>query len=262
MKYKNLLLSTGIGDFLAIDSFLNDKQKKEIQTIYFVAYTFKQNNIKNIIKKSKKYNENIKFLSLTDIYIHDLNQRKKAIEAFGIKEENTLFDFEFIWGRQEYRNRKNIKNYLFKNKLDDISKFKLPKKYCVIFPYTNEKRCFNKLDWMETNRMLNFINCKGVILGNNSKYEFYQEGLINLNKKTNVTEAIEITKNCSFYLGVDSFLSIVASYYLSDNQIQIKTEEKNASDNFNFYFPNKTSSRILKKNIDSMELMRNFFKLL
>ena len=79
MKYKNIVHTTGIGDFLAIDAYFTDAEKEKIENIYFINDIGKQNNIKNIIKKSLKYNSNINFISLHDNYLDYWNHRREIL---------------------------------------------------------------------------------------------------------------------------------------------------------------------------------------
>lgn len=263
MIYKNIVHTTGIGDFLAIDSYFNDDEKSKIENIYFINELSKQNNIKNIIKSSKKYNPNVNFISLWNNYLDYWDHRRSIIYKNKINLKSTLVDFEFIWGTQEYKETKNLKNYYFsKEKLTNIDKFNLPEKFCLIITYTNPERLFDKRDWQQTLKILSFLKIKGVILGQINKLNLNNKNLINLNKKTSIIEAIEIAKKCSFYLGIDSFLSIVASSHLKNDRIQIKTKNKNATENFNFYYPCQKNNKIIRNNINFKYFIRNFYKLL
>lgn len=268
MEYQNIFWSTGIGDFLAIDSFFDNNKKSNIKKFYFINEEYKQNIIKNLIKKNNYYNKNLQIISISKQYIHDLEERRKTIRNFGFLDEKTLIDFEFIWLNKEYNKLNNPKNYCFKNNiLEDISKFRLNEKYCIIVPFTNfrEDRFFDEKDWIQTIKILNYLNIEGVILGNFSDaYKFKDnKKFYNLNKKTSFFESVEIAKKASFYIGIDSFLSIVSSYYLDESKIQIKTNIKNAIDNFKFYYPNqKTPKSLIVNNINAKRFTSNFHKLI
>lgn len=263
MKYKNIVHTTGIGDFLAIDAYFTDAEKEKIENIYFINDIGKQNNIKNIIKKSLKYNSNINFISLHDNYLDYWNHRREILYKNKINFNSTLIDFEFIWGNEEYKQTKNLKNYFFlKNNIANIKKFDLPEKYCIVISYTNPERHFDKRDWQQTLQIIKFLNIKAVILGQIDKLNFNNKNIINLNKKTSIPEAIEIVKNSSYYLGIDSFLSIVATSCLTNNKIQIKTKNKNALENFSFYYPFQKDINIIRHNINFKYFIRNFYKLL
>lgn len=263
MIYKNIVHTTGIGDFLAIDAYFNDLEKSKIENIFFINDISKQKNIKNIIKKSKKYNPNINFINLDSHYLDYWDDRRNIIHKNKINLKNTLVDFEFIWGTSEYKETRNLKNYFFaKENLTKIEKFNLPEKFCVLVTYTNPERLFDKRDWIQAMKILNFLKIKGIILGQKDKLNLKNKNIINLNKKTSIVEAIEITKKCSFYLGIDSFLSIVASSHLKNDKIQIKTKINNATENFSFYYPCQKNINIIRNNINFKYFIRNFYKLL
>ena len=159
MKYKNIVHTTGIGDFLAIDAYFTDVEKSKIENIYFINDISKQNNIKNLIKKSFKYNKNINFISLHDRYLDLWDYRRMILKKNKINLNNTLVDFEFIWATGEYKETKNLKNYYFlKNNLANLKKFNLPEKYCVIISYTNVERHFDKRDWQQIMQILKFLS--------------------------------------------------------------------------------------------------------
>lgn len=262
MKYKNIVHTTGIGDFIAIDAYFTDIEKTKIENIYFINETYKKNNIKNIVEKSKKYNHKIKFIELHNHYIDYWDTRREILYKNKIKLNDSLVDFEFIWGNAEYKTTNNLKNYFFKNQIANCKKFNLPEKYCGIVPYTNEERHFDKKDWEQVFKILKFLKLKGVVLGQLNKINFKNNNIINLNKSTSIYEAIEIIKNCSYYFGIDSFLSIVASSCLPNYKIQIKTKITNCIENFNFYYPCQGDIKIIRNNINFKYFIRNYYKLL
>jgi hypothetical protein len=262
MNCKNIVHTTGIGDFIAIDAYLTDTEKIKLEKIYFINEIYKQHNIKNIIERSKKYNHKIKFIELHNHYIDEWDTRRKILHENKINLNNSLIDFEFIWGYSQYKKIKNLKNYFFKSPIANCKKFNLPEKYCGIIPFTNKERQFDKKDWNQVFKILNFLKLKGVVLGQLNKVNFRNNDIINLNQSTSIYEAIEIIKNCSYYLGIDSFLSIIASSHLPSHKIQIKSKIKNCIENFKFYYPCQENINIIRSDINFKYFIRNYYKLL
>ena len=266
--YEYIVISKAIGDFIAFESFLTDKEKINLKEIIYLSSNenipqfecisktkfYNKNFKKTIIKRPKGINELEFKNNLINNYFHE-NQE--------INKDKVLIDWNFYEGKYEQLlEKENIKNYSFvKEKLCEIDKFKLPNKYVSISGWTyswTKKRLFKIEDWHETIKILKLYDIKGVILNNQNWYldnlwfkEIIKEDcFINLTEKTNYFEAIEIVKNSKGFIGIDSSLSIIATQSLPEESIIIKSNEGSSSRRLcNYYYSNLKTEKCLSVDI-------------
>jgi len=272
-NYDNFFINGAIGDFLLFDSFLNDQIRHNIKNIYiwnpFDPCNPKGNLIKKLIKSNPSYNKEakIKVLSypihngLTQNNIltcYDLGWLKSTIfneiQSNQIDKTKTFIMHDVFLNAT--KNMQTLKNYInIIQKIPAVSsywneyackdelekKFNFTrKKYCVIIPFT-EGRYFSHWDFVETFKILDkLFKMKGVILcGHHTNIK--HNNIIDLSTKTTIKESIDITMNASAFIGVDSFLSIIATNCINKLKILIKSDNYN-SENYKFghdYFYNK-----------------------
>jgi len=191
-----------------------------------------------ILSSPKSYLEFILFLELL------VEDNTNIINSIKIAGNSINFNIEhnclYIYISGNNKNISDIVNTFINiiNKYKNGKNNKNNKKFDLICEIT-EKLFKNFKNTPVINKIKQLIN-KEILkkLENNVKTFFYKnklnlnnKNIINLNKKTSIPEAIEIVKNSSYYLGIDSFLSIVATSCLTNNKIQIKTKNKNIKKN-------------------------------
>jgi len=269
-RYDTFFINGAIGDFLLIDSFLNDKIRSKINKIYiwnpFHPLNPKADLIKNMIIENKHYNDkieiktfsypfdtcfnpenDIKFCDDLDwlrsiindiIYSNSLDKNKIFIQHDLFLDANK--DIESLNYHKDILKKINRNStYWNKDLCGPELKEKYPfmkKKYCVIIPFTCEYRRFNDHDINETLNILSkLLKMKGVILSHNY-ININHDNIINLTTKTTINESIEIVKKANAFIGVDSFLSIIATEFINKLKIIIKTE--NYGLNHKFFYNN------------------------
>jgi ADP-heptose:LPS heptosyltransferase len=274
--YEYAYITFIIGDFIAFESFLTDKEKANLKEI--ICFGNKNNNDTrhHLIKKSIFYNKKIKITMLPRINKEKIGfTRERASLLKNYMSNNLhlsnnkykiLIDYRFYNQNDQYKEilkNQNIKNYSFiKQKLCEISKFKLPQEYISISAWTynivKSGRLFNIEDWHETIKILKSNNIKGVILNDQKWYldnlwfkEILKEDcFINLTGKTNYFEAIEIVKNSKGFIGIDSSLSIIATQALQEKSIIIKANSDSGAHRFfNYYYSNLKTKDCLVEQI-------------
>ena len=272
--YEYIVISKAIGDFIAFESFLTDKEKINLKEIIYLSSNA---NIPQFacISKSKFYNKNFKKTIIKRPHgVNGLEVKNNLINNYfnenqEINKDKVLIDWNFYEGKYEQLlEKENIKNYSFvKEKLCEIKKFKLPEKYVSISGWTyswTKKRLFKIEDWYETIKMLKLYDIKGVILNNQNWYldnlwlkEILKEDcFINLIEKTNYFEAIEIVKNSKGFIGIDSSLSIIATQSLPEESIIIKSNEGSSSRRlYNYYYSNLKTKKCLSVDIKLNNLL-------
>lgn len=262
-KRFNCIVTSGqIGNFLAFDSFLTNKEKKELKKIIITPNI---NLFKNKLKfkeESENYQilnlvENNKFYAKNIIveYVNNLENIKKSILGYK-KIIITEFFNNYYLNKWHLNKNINIKNSSFiKIENANINKFNLPKNYCTIVGWSKrEEKKFTSYDWQELIKILKIKNIKGVLLNS-----FYRKDveipksdfLIDLTEKTSLLESIEITKNANFYIGINGCLSIIAMQKYPDRCI-IKTCLPKKFKWYRIYYPKIKDKKItIFKNINA-----------
>ena len=243
-NYDNFFINGAIGDFLLFDSFLNDEIRHNIKNIYiwnpFDPYNPKGNLIKILIKSNPSYNEKTKIKILSyPIYdgltpnnilaCYDLRWLKSTIfneiQSNQIKKSKTFIMHDiFLSATKDMQSLNNYKKilrnittnssywneYMCKDELEKKFNF-TRKKYCVIVPFTDGGRYLSHWDLIETFKILDKVfKMQGVILcGHDTNIK--HDNIIDLSRKTTIKESIDITMQASAFIGVDSFLSIIAT---------------------------------------------------
>jgi len=151
--YEYIVISKAIGDFIAFESFLTDKEKINLKEIIFFVNKRNTNETRfNIIKNNIFYNKKLKITLITpklntkNLSFRD--ERSSLIEEHVLNnlylsnyKHKILIDYKFHNQDDQYKKivkNQNIKNYSFiKQKLCEINKFKLPQEYISISAWTN-----------------------------------------------------------------------------------------------------------------------------
>lgn len=217
-RFDCVVTSGQIGAFIAFDSFLTDYEKQNLKKIIIntTSYDFnikdKNENyqILNLISNNKFYNKNIT--------VEEFKVNKKELKELNLKHKVVFtknFRENYHLNNKHLNKKVNIKNSSFlKNENANIEKFKLPEKYCVTVGWSKRKeKKFTGKDWMELIKILKVKKIKALIIN-----DFYRKDvkvpkhklLIDMTEKTSLLESIEITKNASFYIGINGCLSIIA----------------------------------------------------
>jgi ADP-heptose:LPS heptosyltransferase len=267
--YEYIVITYAVGDFIAVESFLTDKEKENLKGIICLS-SGKCIPHFECISKSKFYNKSCEKICIerpsgidnfeirNNLLIDYLNKNLK------IDKNKILIDYNFYNQNNQYKEiieKENLKNYSFtKEKLCEIDKFKLPNKYISISAWSydyKKNKGFDIEDWHETIKILKYNNIKGVILNNQNWYLdnlWFQEILkencfINLIGETNYFEAMEIVKNSKGFIGIDGSLSIIATQALKEKTIIIKTNNDSGAHRLcSYYYSNlKTKDCLVEK---------------
>jgi len=256
---KFIIVLGGIGDFITMDNILSLSSKFNVifiskQSIclkklldyyqpefshYAVYFNF------SVINKPG-FNSETEFLTyfdpLKNIAIYDIGDIFNIIKNISKNTPNTILN-SFIFNK----NDENI-----------VNKYNLPKNYAIIVPYTED----NRIDCNNCNRqhteiteckltrnfihedyenIFNFLEKKniiGVVISSKelSIINSFANRMINLSGKTSLIDSFEIAKKSSYYLGIDSFLSIICAKILDADKIYIKCNNKHGINNKNIYF--------------------------
>ena len=261
-----IIVTGGIGDFIAIDQFFGYSFKKNI------IFLTKQSLI--LKKLLQTYNSKNKYFALyfnfeiikkpgfyysNELYTHFPIFKKLNIKIINISDIFPILSKKLIADALFSKHC-----FLFETiSLDVKDKFNLPDKYIVISPYTEDNRIscihckkshskidkctltrnFVDIDYINTIKFLNENNLAGVMLSKVfieiSNSIDINNNIINLSSKTTLVESIEILKNSSGYIGIDSFLSVIASKLDNCTKKYVKCNNTHAR-NFKhiYWYPN------------------------
>jgi hypothetical protein len=181
-----------------------------------------------------------------------------------IKKVNILEHFPLI--KKIINTKKIINNSIIFNSISNNvqEKFNIPKKYAILNPFTEDNRVdcihcnfihrginkcgltrnFIHTDYINIFKFLKEKNITGVIISIKPihlKEEFKDINIINLSlNKLYIVHCIELVKKCTYFFGIDSFFSVIASKILPSNNIYVKCNNSNGYNNKDIYwYPNK-----------------------
>lgn len=151
----------------------------------------------------------------------------------------------------------------------DLKKFNLENlnNYYIIFPYTADDaidcpkcvhihkkvdycsyyRNFTRGDWIGVENYLLKKKMKGIILGVEDDFFPNNKIFLNLTNKINLFESIELLRNAKGYIGIDSWLSVVAPMF-GLHDIKIKSVNTNVLLNYRCYWKDNAFIRKYRYN--------------
>ena len=241
---KNLLITGGLGDFLAVDSFLSKEQKLKINKIVLATRAAKF--IKSLFDSKNNFYKNLK-----KVQILDYNFSKKPSFHSKQKAKEKIRMNKIFWDSIYDGSISNIFNLIRLKKLKfcessflnlnvSLKNFDLPKKFILILPFStnqiNSKRNFDEDDWKYLEYFLRANNIVGVCIGTESKNIPSSKFLINLIKSTSAIESIELLKKSKGYIGIDSWISVLAPKLFNENNVYIKSNSKHCYRFSHIYF--------------------------
>jgi ADP-heptose:LPS heptosyltransferase len=258
---ESVFITGGIGDVIAVESFLTNEEKESIITIFYA--TNKKDFIQILFDSLKSY-KNLKshsvvwddftkfwcFYSLEDFLnktkLNNINPRLKRSKDLSI-----LNFFDKIHKKEVEYNKSSF----LQNTLANIANFNLPENSITILPYSNDKRNkkrdFDVKDWENCIDFLKKNNFKGIVLNEGSDIVPENEIIINLSNKTSLLESIEILKFSNGYLGIDSWLSVLAAKLFEIPLLQIKSNNQHCIFHAYCYFAPHTNFSFIKTQIES-----------
>ncbi len=232
IKDISAFFTCGIGDYIAIDSFLRKEERESITKIYWGT-----RQRKNLMRLAVNSFPNLKAQTIVHDDFTGPNTNMfcfNSIEDMGRKTgkiiyDKNIIDYSISVVFLEIIKRRRIIYYspLFKNILADISKFNLPEKFILVHPYSDnlpdKQRDFSNSDWKYIINMAVSCNLPCVVVGQGDRSIPSSERIINLINKTTVLEVLEITKKAYSFIGSASFVSVFASKLICPNKILVKS---------------------------------------
>lgn len=270
MLYPSKVLVTfGIGDFIAIDAFSSDEERSAIEEVYFACRSDKP--LRQLFKFAfPNLKKTVTFWDAwTSTHIHSVGGKDhlylcSAAYNWGL-DLKCLFDVadwcvNKIFPEIRSGNRPYVGTCLLNHKLANISRFNLPDEYGIInhcTPYylqlngqdipEHKGRDLNERDWAGILRYLEKMRRPAIVISQTSNLGSIPKHdlIVNLNNETTILEAIEICKLGKFYLGIDSWVPALMSKVLPPDKIEIKSVSDFYMKNADIYCaPHKSDSNL------------------
>lgn len=240
-EFNKILITGGIGDWLAIQSFLPEM---EIKKIYFATRSFDV-----LCPFINLFYPKVEMVSLwNDWRIRDCFYQKAEFE-------NVPNDWDEVKDLSILRFFPEVRQKIWKYQgfkfLDIKLNVELPEKFVVVVPDSGNKygyRDFNDADWEELIKFLNENDLFGVVLRKGKKLIKKNKKIVDLSNLTDLKESIAIMQKAIGYVGIDSCLSVIATK-LNYSILKIKTNNKHLIDYKDVYYAPKSDFNFLDDKI-------------
>lgn len=250
------IMTGGIGDFIAIESHIPRRLKKEIEVISLGC--FHNSEIKEILEACGGSYPNLKKVDFFfSDFVNDphtglpvpggnLEEEIGKLEKRGFLNLSMTSSFEKIMKKEMLFSGSCI----FDNKLADVDRFNLPRGYCVIFPYSLKampQRQYDERDWRETLRMLSCEGKKGVVITQSVAEIPKSDDLIVLRNATSISDAVEIIKKSQGFIGIDTFAATIAAQMPIRMAVKSTNEKTHTWKKHIYFAPRKNFSFLGRK---------------
>lgn len=265
---KNLLILDGIGDFFALETFMSNELRNNLETVYYASRT------QNFIAKVWKCLPNFPKLKEHVFLWTDWNRvfcwlRKKDMlrnsKFTSINRNLNLANMrEYVWADLfNFYNKKLCGESSFiKYEVENFNKIKsvlfIPDNYYCICPSTPYNQRYHKIprkfvgnEWNSVISFLQRRNTKGVVINIGLDHIPSSHYLINLSNRTTLCQSIEVLKNSKGYIGIDSCMSVLAAKLFDnkDNNLHVKSNNDHCYRWKHVYFHPHIKFNFLKRNL-------------
>jgi hypothetical protein len=258
----NILFTGGIGDFIAIESYMSVIEHNSVRNVYLATRAAK--SIKLILESAPIFPKLENIITLQEdwsdvfcVYHLDHLRSEAAKRGWHLGQiPNDIIDYSIWHVFNQIKNGLRVfhPSYLFIHCLADLSQFKLPMEYAFIQPYSpndrqDGRRDFSREEWDKTLQHLRDKNRTGVVILNSNDYVPDDPMLINLANKTTITQALEIAKRSQEYIGVDSCFAALVTKFLPNDKIIIKTVNDHYKNHLGIYCAPKQDFNFICKHV-------------
>jgi hypothetical protein len=231
---RQILWTGGIGDIIVLEATFTDEYRKSISRMYWAARA--RSTMAPLFTKLPSFPYLVDHVSLWDTWVAPGVPFRHWEDLCGCS-----VDLHKVNGPVEdwsvFKKFPNPQPFTYssfvKYKLASISQFKLPSEYTVVCPYSDAVvgpeiaalRKFKDKDWAWLLNHLEKTKTYGVVLTTGNDPVPTSNYLINLSNKTNLGEALEITKHASHYIGIDTCFAHIAVLVLPSDKITVMSHD-------------------------------------
>ena len=247
-----ILLTTGIGDCLALESYLTDEEVSAVTEVHWAA---RASSLLIALFESCPAWQHVKHIDRWEGYgpgagCYDHHQPE--IDKSG------LWDWSIVEQFGELKYRQHQGSRLLGSTLATLDGFELPPRYLVCCPSTpfntggtRELRDFNRDDWRGTIERAEAHGLPVLVLNSEGAEPAPTHPLIHdYQGATTVAESLEILKGAEGYIGIDSYLSVAATRVLPLDRVEIKCIHTWALLCKDIYFTREGAARCLRMRLD------------
>jgi len=228
------LITGGIGDVFALESYLSDQHRERLTTILYA--TQKHAAIRQLFEALPNFPNLVHHKVVWDDFAdfwHFL-RKSEVVDKLGYLASEEL-RYSDDWSIEDkfpllaLTPQKYSYSSFLRYKLCDLLDVTLPSDpFVVIQPYSTDKRTeerdFTLLDWRVVVTWLTLKQLKGVVINQGNDYVPDHELLVDLSNRTNVLQAVEVLKAAKGYIGIDSWLTVLAAKLFPTEMIAIKSK--------------------------------------
>ncbi len=246
-----ILITGGIGDFIALESHMSESYKEKVARIYLstrasscikklIDLIFYDVDIVEIIADYK----NTTFYNKNDVSSH-MKQLKCPLPSDWERTEDWSISIKFpqiIDG---------LYPFCGSSLLEHVETFRfIESDYFIICPSTDTEigtgRDFDENDWQYTIDYLEKNNKMGVVIAGYPVLCPDNKYIIDYSGKSQIFETIGILKGAIGYVGIDSFISVLISQLFHKDKIMIKSINKHFYRSLGIYCPRLPKKKLSK----------------
>lgn len=224
----SILITGGIGDFLALECYFTPEYRKGLERVYYATKQWK--SIRDLFGALPNYGD-LSHLCLWEDWsqrsafysLEELAQRLGLPQLLAkVQDWSIVPTFPQIdAGRLSY-----VGSSFLEHTVADISGIALPRSYVVVCPYSENKednRDFKANDWIAVLNQVRKAGSVAVVLNKGNDRVPRSKYLVDLSNKTTLLESIEILKGARGYYGIDSCLSVLAAKLFDGGSLLVKS---------------------------------------
>lgn len=247
-----VLLTCGIGDFIAMESYFTPTERLAVRAIHWAsrARAALMQLVPLVFPNAGEYVvERDKFgppFSRT-FCIHS------ARELPGLDPRVVDWNVAQIVAEVRSRARRYGGSSFVGRKLADVSRFNLPPRYFVVHPYSENARTpirdLTEQEWVLAHKRIRLNSATAVIINRGEQRLQRLPNTIDLTNETTLEEAIEITNGASGFIGAASLFSVVAAKTLPASHLVIKGSRDLKMNYAGFYYAPHATGAIVTCNL-------------
>lgn len=252
---RSILITGGIGDFIALEPYILS-QRTGISQIYLatrgsgeiaeiVRKAYPEVTLKNVVPNFPRHKYS--FISYEECFAYMREKKIRIPSDFTTSQDCSILK---IFPQIEKNGLEHMTSRLLLNEFTNIKNFCLPEKYVAMVSASlrdaiHASRGRNLLPHEITN-IKSRLTLPIVCIYCECKQR--DPDIIHL-PKTNIFESIEILKNSCGYVGIDSWLSVVAGWIFDEKKMVVKCINEHGIRNKNCYWPKLRNPSFLYENL-------------
>lgn len=236
----------GIGDMLALESHWDSYFRASIDKLYIVPYQFGLIPLFKNCEATKHidctlihYPDEAKHI---DYLPSDYLSYVKRVEELDLNGVET-WDLEQIFQSIRKGELRFYGSSFLKSPVADVSHISLPERFVVIQTQTtiyaphHEIRDIKECEWYTIIKILEDKDVNGVVLNNHcADHPPVNPRIIDMVGQTSIAEGIEILKIAKGYIGIDSWMAVMAAQLFKANQLLVRGPNFDLKVNMDIYY--------------------------